>query len=55
VVLVIEDRWAEGLSEAIRGAGGEISAGERIPRARVEAAMAQRRDVLGQGGSDEAD
>jgi hypothetical protein len=55
VVLVVEDRWAEGLSGAIRGAGGEIAAGERIPRARVEAAMAQRRDALRQGGGHEAD
>jgi uncharacterized membrane protein len=41
-VLVVEDRWAERLSTAVRGAGGEVAAGERIPRARVEAAMARR-------------
>jgi hypothetical protein len=34
-----EDRWAEQLSTAARGVGGRIVAGERIPSARVEAAV----------------
>jgi hypothetical protein len=36
LVVVVEDRWATSLSAAVRGAGGEIVAGERIPAARVE-------------------
>jgi hypothetical protein len=39
LVLVAEDRWAEQLSTAARGVGGRIVAGERIPSARVEAAV----------------
>ena len=42
IVLVTEDRWAEPLSVAARHAGGLISAGERIPASRVEAALADR-------------
>ena len=44
VVLVAEDRWAEQLSRAVRGAGGEIAAGERMAAVRVEAALADRQD-----------
>jgi hypothetical protein len=40
VILVAEDRWAEPLAAAARAAGGEIRAGERIARRRVEAALA---------------
>ena len=32
IVLVAEDRWAEPLSAAARQSGGEVLAGERIPR-----------------------
>lgn len=39
LVLVAEDRWAERLSVAARGVGGRVVAGERIPEARVEAAL----------------
>jgi Family of unknown function (DUF6325) len=49
VVLVIEDRWAGPLSQAVQGVGGEIVGGEHIPRARVEAVLARRRLTLGQG------
>ena len=40
LVLVAEDRWAERLSVAARGAGGRVVAGERIPAPRVEAGLA---------------
>lgn len=40
LILVAEDRWAEPLSVAARAAGGEVRAGERIARERVEAALA---------------
>ena len=40
IVLVVEDRWAGPLSAAARDSGGEVLAGERIPRLRVEAALA---------------
>ena len=40
VVLVSEDRWAQPLSVAAQHAGGQILAGERIPAARVESALA---------------
>lgn len=39
VVLVAEDRWAEPLAAAARAAGGELRAGERIARDRIEAAL----------------
>ena len=41
VVLVAEDRWAEPLAAAVHAVGGEIRAGERISRHRVEAALAR--------------
>jgi hypothetical protein len=44
VVLVAEDRWAEQLSLAVRRAGGQIAAGERMSAVRVEAALADRAD-----------
>jgi hypothetical protein len=40
IVLVAEDRWAEPLSVAARRSGGELLTGERIPRSRVESALA---------------
>jgi hypothetical protein len=40
VILVVEDRWAEPLAAAARAAGGEVRAGERIARDRVEASLA---------------
>ena len=40
IVLVTEDRWAEPLAAAARRTGGRIVAGERVPRSRVEAALA---------------
>jgi Family of unknown function (DUF6325) len=39
-LIVWEQRWATRIADAIRGAGGEIVAGERIPPEVVEAAMA---------------
>ncbi|HKA03062.1 MAG TPA: DUF6325 family protein [Acidimicrobiales bacterium] len=49
IVVVTEDRWAEPLSAAARQAGGQIIAGERIPPARVEAALAERADESREG------
>jgi Family of unknown function (DUF6325) len=40
LVLVAEDRWAAQPSAAARAGGGRIVAGERIPAARMEAAVA---------------
>jgi hypothetical protein len=39
VVLVAEDRWAVPLAAAAQALGGEVRAGERIARERVEAAL----------------
>lgn len=39
IVLVVEDRWAEPLAAAARASGGELRAGERIARERVELAL----------------
>jgi Family of unknown function (DUF6325) len=50
IVLVTEDRWAEPLSAAARRAGGHIIAGERIPRTRVEAVLAEPTDDDRTGG-----
>jgi Family of unknown function (DUF6325) len=36
LILVVEDRWAQVLSDAAREGGGRIVGGERIPRHRVE-------------------
>jgi Family of unknown function (DUF6325) len=36
LILVIEDRWAHPLADAVRSAGGHIAGGERIPRYRIE-------------------
>lgn len=44
VVLVAEDRWAEPLAAAARALGGEVRAGERIARDRVEAALDRARE-----------
>lgn len=43
VVLVAEDRWAEPLATAARSVGGDVRAGERLARERVEAALARVR------------
>ena len=45
VILVAEDRWAEPLAVAARAIGGEVRAGERIARDRVEAALARMREL----------
>jgi hypothetical protein len=45
VVIVAEDRWAEPLAVAARALGGEVRAGERIARERVEAALARARHI----------
>jgi Family of unknown function (DUF6325) len=39
-LIVWEQRWAERIADAIRNAGGEIVAGERIPATVVDAALA---------------
>ena len=38
LMIVVEDRWAQRLADAARGAGGTIIGGERIPRHRLEQA-----------------
>jgi hypothetical protein len=42
VVLVTEDRWATALGEAVRAAGGQIIAGERIEASRVRAVLSEK-------------
>ena len=42
LVMLIEDRWASPLSSAAKRAGGLVLGGQRIPRARIEAALADR-------------
>ena len=44
VAIVAEDRWAERLGVAVRRFGGEVRAGERIGRDRVQAALARADD-----------
>ena len=39
LLLVAEDRWAQPISVAAQQARGRIAAGERIPAARIEAAL----------------
>ncbi len=51
VILVAEDRWAEPLAAAARALGGEVRAGERIARERVEAALARVRHHPQEGRS----
>lgn len=51
VVLVAEDRWAEPLATAARSLGGEVRAGERIARERIEAALDRSRPNLLEGRS----
>ena len=50
IVLVAEDRWAEPLAVAARGLGGEVRAGERIARERVEAALVRARGAQKEEG-----
>ena len=42
LVMLIEDRWASPLSSAAKRAGGLVVGGQRIPRGRIEAALADR-------------
>lgn len=42
IVLLIEDRWASPLSSAAKHAGGLVLGGQRIPRARIEAALVEQ-------------
>jgi hypothetical protein len=46
ILLLVEDTWAHGLSDAARRAGGRVIGGERVARSRVEVAIAamERRD-----------
>ncbi len=46
IVLVTEGRWAQPLAEAAVRGGGQIVAGERIPAARVDAALADLDDTF---------
>jgi hypothetical protein len=39
LILVVEDRWAQLLSDAARASGGRIAGGERIPRHRIEQSL----------------
>jgi hypothetical protein len=39
LILVVEDRWAQLLSDAAREGGGRIVGGERIPRHRIAQSM----------------
>jgi hypothetical protein len=41
LVLVWENRWATGFADAVRRAGGELAAHDRIPRDLVDAALAR--------------
>lgn len=45
LVVLVESRWAEPLSEAARGVGGRIVGGERIPPGWVADALVQRGDA----------
>jgi Family of unknown function (DUF6325) len=47
LVMLIEDRWATPLSSAAKRAGGLVLGGQRIPRARIEAALVDRPDEPG--------
>jgi len=40
LLLLVEDRWAEALSVAVRDSGARLAAGERVARDRVAAALA---------------
>ena len=42
IVMLIEDRWASPLSTAAKRAGGLVLGGQRVPRARIEAALIDR-------------
>ena len=42
LVMLIEDRWASPLSSAAKRAGGLVLGGQRVPRARIEAALIDR-------------
>jgi hypothetical protein len=42
LVVLVEDRWAGPLSSAAKRADGMVLGGERIPRARIEAALVAR-------------
>ncbi len=48
LLIVWEDRWASTLADALRAAGGQIVAGERIPHDVVVAAFADLDDASGQ-------
>ena len=48
LIVVVEDRWAQHLSDAARDGGGRIIGGERIPRHRLE--QSRRSRTRSQGG-----
>ena len=52
LIVVVEDRWAQLLSDAAREGGGRIVGGERIPRHRLEQS---RRSGHGQARTEEAE
>lgn len=53
LLLLVEDRWATTISAAARSGGARVSAGERITRDRVQAALGSAR--AGEGRSGRAD
>jgi hypothetical protein len=42
LVVLVEDRWARPIAEAVRSGGGEVLGGARVPGSRVRAALATR-------------
>jgi hypothetical protein len=52
LLLLVEDRWAEPLSAAVRAGGARVAAGERIPRDRVLASLDASESAERQGRVD---
>jgi hypothetical protein len=50
VVVLVEDRWARPIADAVRDGGGKVLGGARVPGSRVRAVLAEEPDEPGAGG-----
>lgn len=54
VVVLVEDRWARPIADAVRGGGGRVLGGARVPGSRVRAVLAEEPDESGGAAGGEA-
>ena len=54
LVVLVEDRWARPIADAVRDGGGQVLGGARVPGSRVRAVLAEEPDESGGAAGGEA-